>query len=140
MISRWEKGEDISLARDVFKKISAPNFDRMKKLWKALCQFTHATIYSQQTISESEKAIEHLNMNFALLRALLEMNYHLFNRHLVNSSMKFYFDSYATEEEKARYKQLKINVGKLFSTSKKVMSNETKGIIRDFKASWVVTS
>ena len=79
-------------------------------------------------------------MNFALLRAFLEMNYHLFNRHLVNSSMKFYFDYYGTEEEKARYKQLKINAGKLFSVSKKIMSNETKGIIRDYKASWIVTS
>lgn len=139
LITKWKNGEDIPLSREVFNKISKPSMVRMKKLWKELCHYTHATIFSQQAFIASEKEVAHLNMNFALIRAFLDMNYHLFNRHLVNSSMVFYFSSYSDDEEKARYKQLKKTARKLFSASRKIMSEETKGIVKDYIETWAAT-
>jgi len=50
--------------------------------------------------------------------------------------MKFYFDSYGKEDEIVSFKQRKLEMRKLFSISKQLMSQETKGIVKDYTSTW----
>jgi len=136
LIKKWEIGDDISLNRDVISKLVTPLPKRFREFWKLLCQFTHASIYSQQVEVDAEKNEREINVNFSFIRALLEMNYHLFNRHMITSSMEFYFDSYGKEDEIVSFKQRKLEMRKLFSISKQLMSQETKGIVKDYTSTW----
>lgn len=138
IIEKWENGENVVIGRDIFHKLNSPDSERFRTLWKILCKYTHATIYSQQNEFNAVNNVAEINTNFAFIRALLEMNYHLFNRHCINSSMKFYFDDYASEEEKNRFKVLKKEIRTLFSVSKRTMADETKKVIRDYVSSWEI--
>lgn len=140
LIEKWERGDDISLGREVLSKLASPLPSRFRTFWKLLCQFTHATVYSQQAELEATKNEKDIGVNFQLIKALLEMNYHLFNRHFVNNSIKFYFDYYAKESDNEMYRSLKLEIRHLFSNSKENMSNETKGIIKDYVSTWKLKS
>jgi hypothetical protein len=136
LIEKWGNGDDISLEREVLSKLVSPLPIRFRGMWKLLCQFTHATVYSQQVEFEAEKNEKEISTNFAFIKAFLEMNYHLLNRHLINNPMKFYFECYEKEEGKFKFKSLKKDIKSLFSISKKNILDETKGVVKDYISSW----
>ncbi|SHI46147.1 hypothetical protein SAMN02745176_00378 [Lutispora thermophila DSM 19022] len=108
LIKKWENGEDIYLGREIIPHLTESLQKRFKNFWKLLCQFTHASVYSQQVQIDAEKNEMDINLNFSFIIAFLEMNYHLLNRHVINNSMKFYFESYAKGNEIHKFKQLKL--------------------------------
>jgi predicted glutamine amidotransferase len=69
---------------------------------------------------------------------LLEMNYHLLNSHLINNSMRFYFNNYSDDKSKRELKELKTKMGKVMTSSKILMLDKGKKTIRKYILKWVL--
>ncbi len=133
LLSRWENGSNISMQRDVFNKIDYPNVYEFKELWRLLCKFTHATIYSQQKYLDYKDNKLEVSSNFTFLKILLELNYHLLNSYFITSSMKFYVNHYGNPEIS---KELRRIMKDLIKHSKKDMEEASKKLIYNYKLKW----
>ena len=54
LISKWIPGETIYFSNAILKKIVTPELQELKILWEALCNVSHATIYSYQVLTRFE--------------------------------------------------------------------------------------
>ena len=139
LIKNWENGLQISMSSNIFKKINKPETIELEVFWGTLCKYTHATIYSQQIGVELERNQDEILPNFVILAMLLEMNYHLVNSHLINNSMKYYFNDYSDDKTKEKLKELKQEMRDLLKTSKAtMMKDQGKKIIRKYVLKWEV--
>lgn len=69
LIKKWENGEDIYLGREIIPHLTESLQKRFKNFWKLLCQFTHASVYSQQVQIDAEKNEMDINLNFSFIIA-----------------------------------------------------------------------
>lgn len=99
---KWERGEPVSLTREILTKLEQPK-PEIEKLWKLLNQFTHATTYSQQLQGNSETVI-------AVLKA----------RQFYQTDFNFLFAKTEHEREKAISEKRE----KLLTTCKNLLDEE----------------
>jgi len=140
-ITKWENGEEISLSRQIFRNITYPKSDEIKRFWNMLCRYTHGTVYSQQIEIDSKDIKNDIKLNLLFIRMLLEMNYHVLNSHFTNDSISyytnFYITNYSGEDSKIKvFKLYKDELRTLFKESKSTMEKEPRKVIYDFKLKW----
>lgn len=90
LLKKWEDGEDISIAKEIFRKIKYPNSEELKEFWKILCCYIHGTVYSQSIYMKFDQLKEDMDLNFVFIQMLLCMNYHVMNSYALNQSLKYY--------------------------------------------------
>jgi hypothetical protein len=109
VLQKWQAGDEIWVSAMILKKISSPNPDPLKRFWRELCQFAHATTFSGQvdvelthaTVSagdaESEVrgSVAECRTNLALLQILVRCNYHLLNSHVIPGEVAYKVTRYA---------------------------------------------
>lgn len=138
LLNKWEKHEDIWMAKDVFSKIIAPNSVAIKNVWKLLCGFAHSTKFSQQGDLRWDKNKSDIKLNYILLWMLFEINFHLFNSHVLNSSLRYYLKSYSDNYEKII--EMNKSLKRIFTMTKKIMGEEPRKAIYDYKLTWKLKS
>jgi hypothetical protein len=137
LIQRWNEGNHINLSNDVLNKIKSPDNTALKLFLKPLNSFVHPTIYAQQTKFNVDENWDEINFNIGLLKVLLECNYHVFNRFVLNGPVIYYIKTYGSKSHDTGIK-LKKELRKQFSISKINMLSENKKIIQDFTQSWLI--
>lgn len=138
LLDKWNNHGDIGMARDIFSKIIAPDSIAIKNVWKMLCGYAHSTKYSQQGDLRWLSNESNIKINYILFWMILEINYHLFNSHILNGSLKYYLKSYSDDYKKII--ELKGYLKKLFTLTKKIMGNEPRKAIYDYKLTWQLKS
>lgn len=139
LLNRWIEGIGYPM-RKIFKNINKPGTEEMSRLWGVLCNFTHATIYSQQITLDSESTQKEHDINCNLIGALVEMTFHLLNMHLINPKMKSYIESVeGAHDEMILINDLKAEQNRLLKLSRKNMTKATKSLIKEYRASWEVS-
>ena len=135
VFERWEQGEYIPLTNEILNKIKTPDPDPFRKLWKVLCAFTHATVFSHQEILDARKNLDEIVITFQITRALLECNYHLLVRHFATPSMQYFEKAYGDGHE---VPDLKIKLRKLFAHSHMHMFPPFNKFVITYRRSWIL--
>lgn len=138
LYKKWECGKDISLRKEVLKRINKPSTEEFSIIWDLLCEFTHASKYSQQIVLDIKEFEKELSFNHALTLAFIEMSYHLLHSHVINSSMLYYNNYYSDEDEIKLFKALKKEMTELKKLSKSSLSKDTRKLIYDYKLKWSI--
>jgi hypothetical protein len=131
---QWENGDPVYFTNAILKRIKSPDVSEFKTFWGLVCDCTHSTVYSQQIDIGWEQTKADILLNLSLIQTLLECNYHLLNRHLVNASMSYY----AHYAEKEKIPGLKLQLSLLFKESRTLMSAPSKKLISSYKAGWQI--
>jgi len=78
LYNKWAQGEkSIFLTSDVLRNISDPDHSIFDDFWKMMCEYSHATIFSQQVSFSPPDMIVQSKLNYDLTLILLECNYHV---------------------------------------------------------------
>ncbi len=136
LLRKWENGESISLRTEVFREVRKPNSEEMKNLWRDLCSFTHGTIYSQQIDISYITVKNEIKLNFIYIKMLLDMNYHLLNRHAVNPSIQYYAKRMSDLHEMDILKNKKNEIQTQIKTIRETLLKEPKRVVLDFASKW----
>ena len=105
VIDKWKAGETIYFSKAIFKKILKPELAELKKLWEPLCQYSHATIYSYQIITNAEDLEQEIGSSFAILSILLGCQFHLINKHYITESMVYIAKNYHSEDKEGEFQR-----------------------------------
>ncbi|MBD2522827.1 hypothetical protein [Nostoc sp. FACHB-133] len=134
LISKWIAGETIYFSNAILKKIVTPELKELKILWGALCNVSHATIYSYQVFTRFEDIEQEVAGNLAILIMLLGCNFHLINKHYVTREMAYLAKEYHREggEFQRRRDAAKIAVQKATI----FISSQAREVIRDYSRVW----
>jgi hypothetical protein len=150
---------EVSLYHDVFKKLrqAGKNISALSRTWKDLCNFTHATMFSQQRLrilyAKKGKGVntalqrtgffEHTEYTLDLLLTLLAMNFHLILGYYCRKANRWWFgylrDPFGSYE---REKSLKADCRKLtkeyfdLDQGAQERTKLWKRNISEFKQSW----
>ncbi len=140
LIEKWNVGDHINLTNDVLNKIKNPINENLKHFYKDLHQFVHPTKSAQQISFglHQDNNLDDLYLNLVFVKILLECNFHLLNRHILNSSVVYYIKTYAHQKKQEEGKDVRKKTKKLFSNLRKDMAPDAKKIISDFKKNWDV--
>jgi hypothetical protein len=138
LYERWNQGETIWMSKDVLKKISKPDMNEIRRLWETLCGFAHTSIQSQQSgIKYEDVNKDDIELNYVFIWMLMEMSYHLLNRHILNSRLRYYLNEYGDSYEITCIQDY---IREAFKYTKKKMSKESRSIIRNYKSNWTIIS
>jgi hypothetical protein len=136
IFERWEKGQPIYLASQIFRKVKEPNVAELRDFWTQLCGFTHASIYAQQIdlSKRDDPGFVQTGSNLVFLKIVLECNYHILSRHLLTESVKYFARRYGGVELPAG---LRRKIKNLLTDSKVGMLPKGKRVISTFRRRWV---
>jgi len=137
LIAKWNNGDHIGLSNDVINKIKSPDNLSLKLFLKPLNSFVHHTKSSQQISFDIDENRNEIIFNISVLKVLLECNYHVLNRHIVNNEVIYLVKTYG-EVRHNEILKLKKELRERFSTSRKRLLSAHKGVIRDFTKVWLV--
>jgi len=137
LIQKWHNEEHIGLSNEVINKIKTPDNSGLKKFLRPLNSFTHATRSAQQILFNVDENWNEIYLNTILLKVLLECNYHVLNRHIVNPSAIYYVKEYGENLHDHAVK-LKKELREKFSASRKDMPKEYKEVVRSFTQTWLI--
>lgn len=134
LIKKWDESGNISVSKEVFRKISKPDIKELKKFWSLLCKYSHSTIQSVQGSMDLRKETTQIRLNYVFILLLLECNYHLLNTHILSDSSKYYTLEYSGEAEKIQ--KLRQDIKNLFKQINKKNTKGTKSLIYTYKRTW----
>ena len=133
LYEKWKNGNEISLSRNVLKKIIHPDTRAFKDFWYLMSNYAHASIYAQQVAVNIENSPLHeISLNLVFLRTLIDCQYHLLSRHFITSSMQYYTKYY--REETDPVPALKKKMNEILKISRATLVKEPKEIIKNYKA------
>lgn len=138
MLNKWEKGEDISVNKEIFKNIKKPNSDELKDFWKSLCCYVHGTVYSQQIGLKFNELENDINLNFVFIKILLCINYHVMNTYALNQNLKYYTKFGLDCVENGLYNKKISEIRYEINVIKKSLLRAPRRIIYDFCLKWEV--
>lgn len=139
---RWENGSQISLKSQIFNKVISPSSEAMKEFWADLCKFTHATIDSQQMLFDYQNLKNEVAVNYAIIKLLIIMNYHVLNSYAANRSIQYY-TAYAIDiaEGSNAFNEKKQNIRKQVDSLRKSLVNLPRQAAIDFtRKKWLFAS
>jgi hypothetical protein len=134
LISKWIAGETIYFSNAILKKIVTPELQELKILWGALCNVSHATIYSYQVLTRFEDIEEEIVANLAILIMLLCCNFHLINKHYVTKEMAYLAKEYHGKEGEFKRRQDAAKIG--VKTATIFISAQARQVIREYSRVW----
>lgn len=137
LYGRWRNGEEIRFSPGILKKIKNPSVEAFRIFWGDMSDFVHATIYAQQVVVNIENSPEDIDINFVLLKTLLNCQSHLLTTHLITPSMHYYAKRYSGAEI---VPALKKELRGLLSEAKTHVSPLPREIIRNYQATWEIVS
>lgn len=138
LLQKWGDGETIYFTNSIVKNILFPQPAVFQDFWKIVCLYSHPTIFSQQISLNIKEERKELLLNFVFLKILFVCSYHLLSRHLINSRMRYYVDSYLQNIEKTMLKNLRKDIRNLFVLLKRDMSVDSKNLIKCYRSVWIL--
>ncbi|MEH2161982.1 MAG: hypothetical protein V7K38_13280 [Nostoc sp.] len=133
VISKWIAGETIYFSNSILKKIVTPELKELKNLWEALCNVSHATIYSYQVLTKFED-IEEVSANIAILIVLLGCNFHLINKHYITKEMAYLAKQYHSKE--GEFERCRDAAKIAVKTATIFISDPARQVIREYSRVW----
>jgi hypothetical protein len=133
LYDRWEKGEPISLGRDVFGRIKKPMVPELRELWKTLCSVTHFSTFAGQPTLELHAVQSEGRHNYSIIFMLLVMNDHLLRMHIVDRRLTYFMDRYSENDGWRRLRTIATMVaGKVRGLLRKA----SRAVVREYIARW----
>ncbi len=132
---KWSDGEYINVNSLIFNKIGSPATTEMRHLWKMLNQFAHASVFAQQIYIEYGSIKGEIESNFVLLDMLLDMNYHLLNRHWLNQTLVYYIKRY---QEDQTFGEAREGAKKLIKAARHSFSPASKKLVIEYSRAWKI--
>lgn len=136
LLDNWMNGDEISLRREIFSKITHPQSEPMKMLWNDLCRFCHGTVFSVQESFDYNYAKSQMEYNYIVITMLLYMNYHVLNRYVFSEGMKAKADRYIHIEGDISTKEKRDLLREIFKASKQSLREEPQKVLTDFSKVW----
>lgn len=136
-IEKWKRGDTIYFSKAVLRKIEHPVFVELSTIWSMLCEFSHATVYSQQISIQYDDIEEELRSNYTLIMILASFSYHLLNRHFVTPSMCYYTRRYGSWSD---LNKAKIKAKNVISIINSLLNKHSRAATREYSAKWQLKS
>ncbi|MCC5642052.1 hypothetical protein LC607_03555 [Nostoc sp. CHAB 5824] len=134
LISKWIAGETIYFSNAILKKIVTPELKELKILWGALCNVSHATIYSYQVLTRFEDVEKQIAANLAILIMLLGCNFHLINKHYITREMAYLAKEYHSKEGEFQRRRDAAKIA--VQTATIFISPQARQVIREYSRVW----
>lgn len=131
LYNKWKSGTQISLKKDIFRKLVKTPSQESLEFWEFLNKYTHATVHSQDfCLDIDDKEIANCN---SIITTLLVMNYTLINQFIskyYNHYLDLYFNPYFKElNDQAKQKNK-------FCIS--LIDIRCKRVIKEYQANWII--
>jgi hypothetical protein len=146
VMKKWKNEETIYFSNSILKKINVPSPENFYIFWSIVCGYSHATRSSLQIsldIDDKEN-FEEINVNIAIINALLECNYHLLNTHLITTEYeymgKFYSSPHFSDLPKYNVPELRKAAHTIFKSNRKFLGSGSVKLISAYKRKWVLSS
>jgi hypothetical protein len=146
VMKKWKNEETIYFSNSILKKIKVPSPEEFYIFWSIVCEYSHATRSSLQIsldIDDKEN-FEEINVNIAIINALLECNYHLLNTHLITTEYeymgKFYSSPHFSKLPKYKVPELRKAAHTIFKSNRKFLGSGSVKLISAYKRKWVLSS
>lgn len=146
VMKKWHNEEIVYFSNSVLKKIKIPSSEEFYSFWSLVCEYSHTTRSSLQIsldINDKEN-FEEINLNIAIINALLECNYHLLNTHLITIKYeymgKFYSSPHFSKLPKYKVPELRKAAHTIFKSNRKFLGSGSVKLISAYKRKWVLSS
>jgi hypothetical protein len=135
IFDKWIDGLDLYFSNGILKKIQSPSTEQISHAWGLLCKWSHATVFANQLTLDLETTSKETTLNLAFISVLLEFTFHVLNRHLLTTTIKYYAKRYGDDESDAPHRnRLKASLELL----RKDLGPGSRRLIRDFRATWTI--
>ena len=146
VMKKWHNEETVYFSDSILKKIMVPSPKEFFTFWSIVCEYSHATRSSIQVsldIDDKENFKE-VEINIAVINALLECNYHLLNTHLITSEYeymgKFYSNRNFPNLPEYKVPELRKAAHSIFKRNRKFLGAGSVKLISAYKRKWVLSS
>ena len=133
LLKRWTNGQQINISIDVLQKVASPDTTALREFWRVLCQYAHATVYSQQLHAEFNR--DEVAESLGLITMLLNMNGTLLSRHFLTRSMSRYAERYG---HRARIRADRQSLRSAISSSTRAMTEGARAVVNNYRSTWIL--
>lgn len=134
--NKWLDNNQFSVYKKIIKLLISPQKNNFNQFWNILCDFTHATTYSNQVGLNFKRNRIEIKKSYYFLLLLMRCNYHLLNSCFFNPRLIYrssYFGEHRDENKELRVRAKVINI-KIYGKFSKL----GKSLIRDYESKWVL--
>lgn len=133
----WHKGDAIYVGKAVLGRIVQPDPVPLTELWGILCDYAHATKYSQKGRHRITEDVEHEQVALTLvyIELLAECAYHVLNTWVLRKDMAWYAREYG---KVYTVPDLRSKARELFTVARQRHGPGARTLIRTFRSRWVL--
>lgn len=134
---RWHKGDVIYVGKSVIGRIVQPDPVSLTELWRALCDYAHATKYSQKRRHTITEDVEHeeVALTLVFIEMLVECAYHVLNTWVLRKDMAWYAKEYG---KVYTVPDLRSKSRGLFRIVRQRHGPGARTLVRTFRSRWVL--
>jgi hypothetical protein len=133
-INRWLDGKQINIYDEAIKKLLKPDKKEFDDFWIMICNFTHATTFSNQGSFNFKDNKDEITGTYYILLMLLCCNYHLLSSCVLDS--KLIYRSNIFGEHRMRNADLKVKAREIITEVKKELAPKGIALIKTYCGSW----
>ena len=131
LCNKWKSGTQISIKKDIFRKLIKTPSQESLEFWEFLNKYTHATVHSQDFyLDVDNKEIANCS---SIITTLLVMNYTLINQ-FISKYYKHYLDLYFNPY----FKELNNLVKQKNKFCISLIDTRCRKVIKEYQANWMV--
>ncbi len=133
----WQRGDPIYVGKSVLGRIEKPDALPLTELWGLLCDYAHATRYSQKRRHKITEEIEQeqVDLTFVYIELLVECAYHVLNSWILRKDMAWYAKEYGKTYTAP---DLRSKARRLFKEARQRHGPGARTLSWTFRSRWVL--
>ena len=140
LLRDWWKGHQIDAVQNVIKKLNQRERKGLRRFWRDLCGFTHATRASLQLDLAWEPHALDIKLNLVFIRMLAECVHHLANACLVPRSVKGFLRRCLDEDEQRALDAQRNKLKSALADSRALLSPLARSTVYCYRLKWEIRS